>query len=103
MSRSTQYIGLTTKAKQYVDNLKPLLVKSTTWGMFSEDISLGVWTDESGRHFCMEFVQVSPWSSGPMLFTALCGPNGVLEWSLWKESKKVKGQEYDPDKGLFWV
>lgn len=78
MSRTTQFIGLTKKALDSVMELTDLHqingmdeLKNVTHGMFDEEIALGVWKNEdTGEHF-FEFEQASPWSSGPMIFTAL--------------------------------
>jgi hypothetical protein len=88
--------------------------------MFDEEINLGEWEDSDG--FIREVVNVVPWSSGPMIFTALVrtkekavvekfevsedpadypGPDRftkkptdavMIEDSLWKFDPNVKGE-----------
>lgn len=91
MSRSTQYIGLTKAADDFIkkgftpelDNLQVLerkyndkdiyWEKRSAAGMFDEEIPLGTWRRTfSGRDVLIrEVLQTSPWSGGPMLFTCL--------------------------------
>ena len=69
MSRSTHFVGLTDDAEKFVNNIKKLNIKNETHGMFLESIPLGVWIDQFSIY--KEIVVAEPWSSGPMIFTAL--------------------------------
>ena|SRR3990167_5530619 len=79
MSRSTQFIGLTADAKDYIRDFKPLPSDRNAIGMFGEEIPLGKWEENRIRTryphqtnaIIREVVQTSPWSSGPMIFTCL--------------------------------
>lgn len=90
MSRSTQYVGLTRRATEYLaslenNNLQHLenkysdkdlhFEKRTTHGMFDEEIPLNTWKRfdiRTGREvYIREVVQCTPWSSGPMIMTCL--------------------------------
>jgi len=110
--RTTQFIGLTKLAQEYVQDLKELESDTATFGMFNEKIPLRKWDapaeeKEYRDNVCIrEVVQVSPWSSGPMLFTCL-----EIDWDngatsqicQWITHTAMRGQEYDTDKGQFWV
>jgi|6_EtaG_2_1085325.scaffolds.fasta_scaffold272656_2 hypothetical protein len=116
MSRSTQFIGLTNEAAEYVKNLKELPSDTFTHGMFDEKIELRKWeipkefmSSERPNACIREVVQASPWSSGPMIFTCLtlhfgnCIPehNG-MNILQWVDDPRVKG-EVDQENGKFWV
>ena len=104
--RTTQYIGLNARAVDIVTTFIRLDISHSTFGMFEEEVPLGVW--QLDKRLYIEFVQASPWSSGPMIFTALCGPEGLLTESLWREDPTLSrhhgdGQEYDQVAGTFYV
>lgn len=69
MSRSTQFIGLTDDAKNFVSKLDKIESYNSTIGMFGEEIPLGMWRSENCTY--KEVVVATPWSSGPMIFTAV--------------------------------
>jgi hypothetical protein len=111
--RTTQYIGLTKKALEYVATLTPLSSDTSTSGMFGEEIILQRWAfpkDErvqnSDTACIREIVQEIPWSSGPMIFTYLEFDYGngfkfsVLEWI---HDPAIRGQEYNQETGTFWI
>ena len=118
MSRSTQFIGLTKEAEEYIKNLKELPSDSYTIGMFEEKFALRKWKmpgtfkSKDRPDACIrEIVQASPWSSGPMIFTCLALFFGnhlprdsetgtpILQWI---EDPRVE-HEFDQEKGKFWV
>ena len=112
--RTTQYIGLTKLAEDYVSKLKELKSDTSTFGMFDEDILLRRWEmpedykyDREGE--CIrEVVQVTPWSSGPMIFTCLefdfeNGDDCKEIFCQWVVYPGIKEYEYDKEKGMFWV
>lgn len=125
--RSTQFIGLTKKAQEFVKNLEELPSDGITKGMFLEDIPLRRWTwpvqihltgEERQKRACVrEVVQATPWSSGPMIFTCLEMDWGfsqpsrdkVLFWvpdptlGFKDENNNRIGPEYDEEQGIFWV
>ena len=110
MSRSTQLIGLTDAAKRFVKDLKELESDSSASGMFHEKIPLRKWKAPKGG-VVREYVQESPWSSGPMLFLCLdldrqneSGkhlPNLMFEWI--HDPTLEEGTEYDAKTGRMWV
>lgn len=118
MSRSTQYIGLTKKAQEFVSNLKPIQENNFTTGMFDEEIPLGSW-EHPEKGIVREVVQMEPWSSGPMIFTCLAWDFGnkveiiegkeqfVRDDSVtmfeWVNNPEVKDMEVDYEKGECWV
>lgn len=56
-----------------------------TTGMFGEEIILYKYTKEDGSIY-FEYVQASPWFSGPMIFIALKDEKGnIVKESLWLE------------------
>ena len=87
MSRTTQYIGLNKYAREYVKSA--LIVESydMTTGMFDETIIGKIYymptpDGPNSAYIFKEVVQISPWSSGPMIFTS-------LEVSLKKDSGQI--------------
>ena len=125
--RTTQYIGLTKRAQDFVADLQPIAgSKNNTLGMFQEEVPLGEWVGElpdfvlhtCGIKECKTFTgvklpvkvkeieQASPWSSGPMIFTCLEVEivGGQKEKAFeWVEDRSIKGREFDYDKGIYWV
>lgn len=110
--RTTQFIGLTKLASDFVKNLKELPTDKSTHGMFDEEIVLRKWeinekykNDRDGE--CIrEVVQEVPWSSGPMIFTCLefdFGNEATEQFCQWIKYPGVSGQEYDAEKGYLWV
>lgn len=109
MARSTQVVGLTSKADIFVGNLQQVESDSHTVGMFGEKIELRKWKYKHG--FVREVLQDSPWSSGPMLFYCLeidwC--NGakhqcfqwVVDPTLGDDSVEIV--EIDYMAGTYWV
>lgn len=74
MSRTTQYIGLTKRALEYVNDAVEAKPYNMTEGMFGEIIHGSIYTMPNGE-ILTEVVQAEPWSSGPMIFTHLrCRP-----------------------------
>lgn len=70
MSRTTQFVGLTTAAQAFTATLETLDRYVGAHGMFGEDIELGRWRDADGNLYT-EVKQADPWSSGPCIFTCL--------------------------------
>ena len=109
MSRSTQYIGLTKAAKDYLQEKgRPVEADNSITGMFEEKIALGTWWNDD--FYCLEeVVQTSPWSSGLMIFTHLVGyfhndkekRNPIVMFS-WVKNPFVTG-EFDYNRGHYWV
>lgn len=56
------------------------------YGMFDEEIPLNNYRLPDGR-LLEEHVQAEPWSSGPMIFTALKHNGEWVEESLWPEKE----------------
>lgn len=104
--RSTQYIGLTQAARDFTKTLtKVEQTYNKTYGMFDEDIPLGVWTD--GTFTYEEREQCSPWSSGPMIFTKLVQIIDGKQTTLyeWQESETPlpHHQELDYKLGIYYI
>jgi hypothetical protein len=99
--RQTQYIGLTKAAEDYLSvfgkrigtNPCPHCSRftstdykkrqySTTYGMFEEEIPLWEYELNNGD-VVREEVQISPWSSGPMIFVKLVDSMGkdLFSWT----------------------
>ena len=111
MSRSTQYIGLTASAKEWIQTHLPTKMDSDTFthGMFDEHIPLSKWevTLNSGKRVVVrECVQEVPWSSGPMIFTCLevdFGNGGKTKIWEWVHDPDMEGVEFDETAGRLWV
>jgi len=112
MSRSTQFIGLTRDAEEYVKNLEPMESDTNALGMF-EEIPLRKWkipeqfkySQERPNACLREVVQASPWSSGPMIFTCLeadFGNGAKSKFLEWISDPRVE-DEVDQKNGKFWV
>lgn len=100
MGRSTQFIGLNCAGQKFITNLISIEdVSNFTFGMFGEEIPLGVWRDKEGKIWT-EFVQDTPWSSGPMIFTALKSGKEIV--CLWELDEKLD-KEFDQEKGKYYV
>jgi hypothetical protein len=100
--RMTQFVGLSNKAKKYLDTRckrdlievfkNGVLNKSytmpirdpgnRTFGMFEEEIQLYNYTLNDGS-ILKEIEQASPWASGPVIFTCLENEAGkrIGEWT----------------------
>ena len=115
MSRSTQFIGLTQEAEDFVKGLKSLPSDNKTFGMFGEDIPLRRWelhpklkgmnTSEEYIQCIREIQQEAPWSSGPMIFTCLevdLSNGFIYKIFEWVHNPLVEN-EYDKEKGQFWI
>ena len=112
--RTTQYIGLSNAAREWLDEhaakeeVRTRRInqrngvsylskieqieragesKFKATGMFDENVPLESYVLKDGR-VVHERVQAEPWSSGPMIYTALAWPNGQwVKKSLWDESE----------------
>ena len=76
MSRSTQYIGLTDQAREYVKSAIKVEQWQMTIGMFDEPVMGSIYhlpppNSSDKELIAKEVVQLEPWSSGPMIFTHL--------------------------------
>jgi hypothetical protein len=110
--RSTQFVGLTKVAEDFVKDLEQLESDHSTSGMFEEEIPLRKWVlhpkiKSWGREGeCIrEVVQTVPWSSGPMIFTCLevdHGNGAKIEFFEWINDPTCEA-EYDPEGGRMWV
>ena len=85
--RTTQYIGLTDAAAQWVKNATRSESVQITTGMFDEPVMgkkywMPVPKGPNIEYTAEEVVQASPWSSGPMIMTH-------LKLTLVKESGQV--------------
>ena len=112
--RSTQFIGLTKKAQDFVEELNKVPSDSFTEGMFNEKIPLGKWEcPEEYNAFCIrEVVQVELCSSEPMIFTYLAldysnkteNPEDCNSIFLeWIRDPSVGDSEVDYENGSYWV
>ena len=115
--RTTQYIGLTNDALEYVKNAIRTETIPLTFGMFDEEVKgtryhMPVPSGPNTEYWVDEIVQAEPWSSGPMIFTCLqsflkkecgqvCEMGKYFEWVLNPTIKN--GQEYDPIKGHYYL
>ena len=105
MSRFTQYIGLTEKAREHVSMMKELSPNpEITTGIADEPVPGGKWKDENGTVW-EEIVQAIPWSSGPMIFTCLVNDRGTKRYFEWTEAdyNENNNQEYDQHKGIIYI
>lgn len=93
MSRSTQFIGLSDSADEFVSGLEVFGVGDDTTGMFDEKIPLGQWRDKNGFIY-REVVQTEIWSSGPMIFTCLIKETRPTEF-IFKWSEETIQNFYD--------
>ena len=97
MSRTTQYIGLTKDAHEYVKQATRVEEYEMTLGMFDEPVMGKIYhmpapEGPNKELIAKEVVQTAPWSSGPMIFTH-------LKLILIKEC----GQELETDYAYSWV
>ena len=99
--RTTQYIGLTNAAKEFVKDFAKTPIEVTT-GMFDDPVIGHEFISPDGHKY-IELLQCSPWSSGPMIFTCLLDDKTEKRMFMWKEDKSVSGKEFDRDLGLLWV
>ena len=115
MSRSTQYIGLTQDAKNWVRSAIEVKQFEMTLGMFDEPVMGAeyIMPAPRGPNKCLiarEKVQDCQWSSGPMIFTHLelilvkeSGQEIQEGYAFsWVLNPELRG-EYDPVKGHYWV
>ena len=103
MSRSTQLIGHTNAALDFITNLEEVNIIGEVIGMFGESVyTLHEYFNNKNGETYKEFIQFSPWSSGPMIFLALKNIR-TGEILGWKEDDSVRDVEYDPNKGLIGI
>lgn len=113
MSRSTQFIGLTTRGEEFISELEQVPSNKHTCGMFEEKIPLRRWKAPERRwhkaKFIQEVVQEIAWSSGPMIFTRLeieyyqsDGQMCTAPCFEWVHDPRVEA-EFDYDLGIFWI
>ena len=82
--RSDQFMGLSRRGLQLVDGLQPMKVGFFE-GAFGNLFDITAYF-RGGVEVYREFIQVQPWSSGPVFFIALQRPDGeVVEGSLWSD------------------
>ena len=104
--RTTQFIGLNDRAVKYIEKYSTdrQYGGDTLKDMFGNNYyECATFTHKNGRKF-EEYLQCSPWSSGPMLFLALryVSGNPILS-SLWISDENVGEQEFDDETGRYWV
>lgn len=105
MARTTQYIGLSSRAWEFLNNhnYKILCEYHMTEGMFDEPIKGGIYECTLQREgmyscpdnrymedyivTCIEVVQAMPWSSGPMIFTCLKDIHSDEKIGLWTDEE----------------
>jgi len=110
MSRQTQFIGLTSKAQQFISRLKKLEADQATEGMFGESYMLGKW-EANGEYLekgslVREVVQTIPWSGGSMIFTCLeveCLNGQKIRFHQWVADPTMQTKQYDTQAGTMWV
>ena len=120
MSRSTQFIGLTAKAREFVKDLQEEISDVVVQGMIDDEYLLGRWkAPEFVAHsyhpsYIQEVVQITAHSSGPMIFTCLlvifkwddprCSDDigHIFEW-IHDPTLKEKHLELDQETGSMWV
>ena len=118
MSRSTQFIGLNSFARDFVKNAKRKEHYPMTHGMFGEDIYGTIYylDPKFPGKWCWilkEVVQTMPWSSGPMIFTRfhltvreIEGRRKSSDMGLiftWMEDPSLAESEFDYETGRYWV
>lgn len=96
MARSTQYIGLSPSAIEFLSKHKNKSIGSwkMTKGIGYEDVMGSIYEVEVGEN-CgvpytetyVEIVDVEPWSSGPMIHTALRSLSSGEKLFPWKEDE----------------
>ena len=88
MSRSDSYIGLPEEARLFLGaqarKLLPPIKIGTFEGMFGCEYPLHSYNLQNG-HYAAEFLQASPWASGPCFFIGLRLDTG--EEYLWTEEE----------------
>jgi hypothetical protein len=102
MSRSTQWIGLTGAASEFIQSFNQEYKGRYTTGMFEEELALATYTNPANGEVYKEVVQCVPWSSGPMIFTCLEDADGNKLFS-WIEDREMRGREFDYASGRMWV
>jgi hypothetical protein len=98
--RATQFIGLNAAGKAFVADLEPVPTDACTYGMFDEPIALRAWRDDNG--IVREIVQISPWSSGPVILTCLEYDDGSGRFAEWKEDSRF-GCALDVEAGIYYI
>jgi hypothetical protein len=93
MSRSTQFIGLSDRAKAFIADNQLQVVSSddeeTIDGMFGEPVHTIQYYYVGGHLAYKEYIQAEPWFSGPMIFLALWDIDNdcpVVE-TLWSDEE----------------
>lgn len=109
MSRETQYVGLTKEAEEFVrEYCQPVILayEHCTTGICGEKIPLGTWKLRKNNSLVLEVVQISHWSSGPMLFTCLLVNGHLMELGKWKgirPRKPEEQKEHNREEGLCYL
>lgn len=70
MSRTTQFVGLTSAGTAFTETLEATGQHIGAHGIAGEDIEMGQWRDADGNEY-REVEQVVAFSSGPCIFTCL--------------------------------
>lgn len=116
MSRSTQYIGLTQAARDFIRDRGLRAVYSTHHetlaqrgtpqfnydeGLCGEPVPYGIWEDPATGARFEEKLQDCPWSSGPMFFTHLVHDQGTV--GSWTLKDRGCGEYADEAAGEYYV
>ena len=118
MARTTQYVGLTQDALNYVQKHSlgeedvVITAGITLEPVYGKIYHLPPHKGPNKGLYLREVVQASPWSSGPMIFTCL---HAVLvkerddqevvlgDWFQWVLNPDCSGIEYDRERGHYYV
>lgn len=110
MSRSDQYVGLTTKGNEFIRNFpkKDIINKKEVFmchQAFNPWPLTGIEITTKDRIY-REVLQCDPWSSGPVYLTHIAVFNKqkkLLGYMFsWIEDENVTG-EVDPDNGKYYI
>ena len=111
--RTTQVIGLNKRAEAFIErnavNPDGEYTGQALLGMFGEGAyTCRVFEYHDDRilspDYFEEYLQIDPWSSGPMLFLALRWIDGEpIPESLWLEDISARENQYNREFGTYWV
>jgi len=99
--RTTQYIGLNGHANEFIQLARlteipnPHNKYGSGQGMFKEDLPYKRWVDDRGN-FYYEVTQARPWSSGPILFTAIRMNLPEEDFQIFGWWIELNSQNYSP-------
>jgi hypothetical protein len=112
MARSTQYVGLTQAALEFLVGASPDTPPEPLYGMFDEEVPVGAWSNVGLFARVEERLQVAPWCGGPVLLTHLVGffyndpelenPVEFLGWVVDPRTGNGTGG-VDRKSGIYWL